>query len=989
MEKKRIAAAVMSVMMLAGTAVVPENYIPSFVGSPAYVSAAVTLSDAEYQRGLHIYEYLKKNTTWNDAAICGILAHLYQESRYLPTATNKESGAYGIAQWLGTRKTQLLKLSNYNTVDVQLKFLVNELNNSADFKMSRTAIQSATNDAAGAYKVAYNVRLNFGWGHFSESQAPAAHKTDSQNIANNAKTVFFPKFSKNITIAVTFHRNINSSDTVSVKESFTTGVTNQKFGYTPDGKGRYSTMNPADVGFGQWSRPGYDMLGWSFDKGATEKRYNTYSGVNDSWITNNSPATDLYAVWAPSKPSWTVYAFKGTGTKADPYQISSAEELVEMQKAVNNPYYTSSYRNAYYVQTEDIDLTCIDWKPIGSYYESETSTRKGVTDFNGVYDGNGHWITGMNVKSADRDYCGLFGRINANAYIHDLGVTGTVNAVNKCAGGIVGECVMGRIENCSFTGMVDGHSHVGGIVGKILHGGTVKGCYANAEIGSTNAEGIDYGGIAGLVKTADASNAANAVVENCYFTGNVNSSISTTGGISGEVILGTTNTAKAVLSNCYALEGSASDAVNSGSMSGCRMLSESMLKNVHELCGSVFVKNNGTQNGGYPVFEWQLMEEAPEVVSQPVSVTKNAGETALFTAAASGNSLSYQWYWRKNSSGTWAASTGTGYNTDTLTVAAETKRNGYQYYCKITDASGKTVKTDIVTLTVKETAAPLTVTSQPADRTVTEGAEAKFTAAASGTGLKYQWYWRKNSSGTWAASTGTGYNTNTLTVAGEAKRNGYQYYCKITDASGNTVKTNTVTLTVKAAAAPLAVTSQPVSTAVTEGAEAKFTVAASGTGLKYQWYWKKPSAIDWSASTGTGCNTNTLTVAGEAKRNGYQYYCKITDAIGKTVSTSAVTLTVNAAAAPLTVTAQPVNTTVAEGATAKFTVSATGTGLKYQWYWKKPSAVEWSASTGTGCDTNTLSVAGEAKRNGYQYYCAVTDASGKTVTTPAVTLTVK
>ena len=56
----------------------------------------------------------------------------------------------------------------------------------------------------------------------------------------------------------------------------------------------------------------------------------------------------------------------GTGTESDPYQVATAEQL----QAVND-FLSSSF-----VQTEDIDLTDIVWKPIGT--------------FTGHYNGQGH-----------------------------------------------------------------------------------------------------------------------------------------------------------------------------------------------------------------------------------------------------------------------------------------------------------------------------------------------------------------------------------------------------------------------------------------------------------------------------------------------------------------------------------------------------------------------------------------------------------------------
>lgn len=101
------------------------------------------------------------------------------------------------------------------------------------------------------------------------------------------------------TVKVNFYRNTSDSDETVVSETFTEGVANQKFGYKPDGTGRYSTMNDPDVGFGKWYREGYKLLGWSFDKDAKEAKYGTYSPVSNSWITNNAPDTSLYAVWEP------------------------------------------------------------------------------------------------------------------------------------------------------------------------------------------------------------------------------------------------------------------------------------------------------------------------------------------------------------------------------------------------------------------------------------------------------------------------------------------------------------------------------------------------------------------------------------------------------------------------------------------------------------------------------------------------------------------
>ena len=90
----------------------------------------------------------------------------------------------------------------------------------------------------------------------------------------------------------------------------------------------------------------------------------------------------------------------------------------------------------------------------------------------------------------------------------------------------------------------------------------------------------------------------------------------------------------------------------------------------------------------------------PAITTQPASKTATAGETVKFTVKATGGNLSYQWYYRVSSSGTWTKCSGTGYNTATLSVEAKAYRSGYQYRCLVKNTAGETY-TNAVTLTVK------------------------------------------------------------------------------------------------------------------------------------------------------------------------------------------------------------------------------------------------------------------------------------------------
>ncbi len=375
------------------------------------------------------------------------------------------------------------------------------------------------------------------------------------------------------------------------------------------------------------------------------------------------------------------------------------------------------------------------------------------------------------------------------------------------------------------------------------------------------------------------------------------------------------------------------------------------------------------------------VESKPAITTQPKSVSVAEGGTAAFTVAATG-ATSYQWQWRNGSSGTWADSTSatTGYNTKTLKVSATAVRNGYQYRCKVSNSAGTTY-TNIVTLTVVSKPA---ITTQPKSVSAAEGGTATFTVAATGA-TSYQWQWRNGSSGTWTDSTSatTGYNTKTLKVSATAARSGYQYRCKVSNSSGTTY-TNIATLTVLSKPA---ITTQPKSVSVAEGGTATFTVAATGA-TSYLWQWRDGSSGTWvdCTSATTGYNTATLKVSAASHRNGYQYRCKVSNSAGTTYS-GTVTLTVKSSTIP-SITKQPKSVIVGEGGTAAFTVAATG-ATSYLWQWRNGSSGTWADCTSatTGYNTATLKVSAASHRNGYQYRCLVSNASGE-VYTNVVSLTV-
>ena len=374
--------------------------------------------------------------------------------------------------------------------------------------------------------------------------------------------------------------------------------------------------------------------------------------------------------------------------------------------------------------------------------------------------------------------------------------------------------------------------------------------------------------------------------------------------------------------------------------------------------------------------ETAAIPKLPKINTQPVNQYLSSGKTAKFTVKVTGTGLKYQWQYRTSATGKWIVASATGSKTASMSVSVTAAQNGYQYRCKITDQYGNAVYSNAATLTC----VTLKFTSHPVNQNLMTGKTAKFTVKATGTELKYQWQYRTSSTGAWKNASGTGNKTATLRVAATAARNGYQYRCQITDKYGNTAYSKVATLKIVV----FKVTAQPANKYLPAGKTAKFTVKASGTGLKYQWQYRTSSKGSWKAASATGSKTATLSVAATAARNGWQYRCKITDKYGNVLYSNAAALKI----VTLKITTQPASVKLASGKTATFKIAAKGTELKYQWQYRTASSGAWKKASATGNKTATVKVPVTAAKNGYQYRCKITDKYGNVLYSKAATLTV-
>ena len=214
---------------------------------------------------------------------------------------------------------------------------------------------------------------------------------------------------------------------------------------------------------------------------------------------------------------------------------------------------------------------------------------------------------------------------------------------------------------------------------------------------------------------------------------------------------------------------------------------------------------------------------------------------------------------------------------------------------------------------------------QPQNVSVKAGEQATFTVAATGTDLKYQWQIDRNDGKGFADIAGADRASYT-TSAVDKNCNGYKYQCVIRNSAGS-VTTGTATLTVTEDVTPPVqptvkkpgISKQPQNVSVKAGEQATFTVAATGTDLKYQWQIDRNDGKGFADIAGADRASYT-TSAVDKNCNGYKYQCVISNSAGS-VTTNAATLTVTESTTP---SPDPVSYKILDGANSSWTENTDG-----------------------------------------------------------------
>ena len=137
----------------------------------------------------------------------------------------------------------------------------------------------------------------------------------------------------------------------------------------------------------------------------------------------------------------------GSGTAGDPYQITSAAELIWLRDAVK-----AGETNTCAELQQDVEYVDEVWTPIGSTSEHP---------YTGAFNGNGHtirvWLDGWGQA--------LFGYVGAGAKLTDIAVTKRQSEnYSLNASAPLARINAGTITRCRYSGGITARSTLGGLV---------------------------------------------------------------------------------------------------------------------------------------------------------------------------------------------------------------------------------------------------------------------------------------------------------------------------------------------------------------------------------------------------------------------------------------------------------------------------------------------------------------------------------------------
>ena len=188
----------------------------------------------------------------------------------------------------------------------------------------------------------------------------------------------------------------------------------------------------------------------------------------------------------------------GTGTVADPFRISTLEDLRTLSE--NDEYWDDHFILANDIDATDtrnwnvVDNNAMGFSPIGNRTSFDNP-------FTGSFDGQGYAISNLYINRGFDLFVGFFGRTDG-ATIESLGLEDCNVRGSSDTGGLIGLSHQSLVRNCYVTGTVESiHALAGGLIG-ILDAGTLTSCYTRTQVSA----GQMVGGVVGFTIQSEVNN---------------------------------------------------------------------------------------------------------------------------------------------------------------------------------------------------------------------------------------------------------------------------------------------------------------------------------------------------------------------------------------------------------------------------------------------------------------------------------------------------
>lgn len=371
------------------------------------------------------------------------------------------------------------------------------------------------------------------------------------------------------------------------------------------------------------------------------------------------------------------------------------------------------------------------------------------------------------------------------------------------------------------------------------------------------------------------------------------------------------------------------------------------------------------------------VNEPASISAQPTDATICAGGNTSFSVTAAGTNVGYQWQVSTDGGTTWTDVSGATSATLSLTnVAASFNNNRYRVL--LSSCSATALNSAAALLTVNTAAI---INTQPASVIGCSGSNVQLTVAASGTNVTYQW--QVSTDGGITFTDIPGETSATLNLTGVTTgMNQNQYHVLINSSTcPQSVTSQNATLTVSNAAL---INTNPFDASACPGSNVQFNVTASGTNLSYQWQISTDGGSTWTDISGATTNSysaNAITAA----MNNNRYRVLVSNSCSSAATTSAAAiLTVQEQAS---ISLQPANNSVCLNGDASFSVTATGTGLTYQWQISTDGGNTFANITGANAASYNLTAVTSAQ-NDTRYRVVVAGQTCGNVNSSAAILTV-